>query len=239
MRTFYFSLGEITGQPVVPYFQYKIGPFQNDYFLYFRREPNWPRYKYEIFSKLYTLSGYDIPRYLDFHYSAYADKEGFRRFLKFEIEDRVAVRGSKAMVQKLQIVSTWVAEQEKLEAAKTAVTNVTPVNGNGLELIEEHMAELKRSFDGKIVINGSHQLEKLIQLLILVKDLRAPGKTGAPLFSSFSTTDMAAILRQLDELGDLKLNTLQKKITEGNMALRINAKAAALEEALIKFFFGS
>jgi hypothetical protein len=62
--------------------------------------------------------------------------------------------------------------------------------------VQENLAELHRFFAGKIVINGPQQLERLIQLLIVVKDLRAPGRAGEALFSTFSATDLAAILHK-------------------------------------------
>lgn len=44
----------------VPYFQYKIGPYQPDQYLYFPKEPFALRYKNEIFNKLHEYTGYDI-----------------------------------------------------------------------------------------------------------------------------------------------------------------------------------
>ena len=37
----------------IPYFQYKIGAYQPDYYLYFPKEPYIRRYHNEIFNKLY------------------------------------------------------------------------------------------------------------------------------------------------------------------------------------------
>ena len=105
------------------------------------------------------------------------------------------------------------------------------------DTLEEKLAEIQRSFAGKIVIDGQQQLERFIQLLILVKDLRAPGKSGELLFTSFSTTDIAAILRQFTELSNYKVNTLQKKIAECGSAMRSNGEADPLREALTRFFF--
>ena len=50
----------------IPYFKYKIGPYEAGYVLLFRKEPTLGVYKHEIFNKMYEYSGYDIIRYLDF-----------------------------------------------------------------------------------------------------------------------------------------------------------------------------
>src|SRR5256885_7285080 len=72
----------------VPYFQYKIGPYQTDLYLYFPKEPYALRYNNEIFNKLLEFTGYDIIKYLDFHYAAYSNKQDFLRFLQYELSDR-------------------------------------------------------------------------------------------------------------------------------------------------------
>src|SRR5215472_7558208 len=76
-------------QAFVHYFRYEIGPYCTDYFLHFRREPNWELYKNEIFNKLDEFTGYDIARYLNFHYEPYADKADFLRFLRYETSERI------------------------------------------------------------------------------------------------------------------------------------------------------
>ena len=44
LRVFHLTPPDSARQPLIPYFQYKIGPYQSDHFLYFRREPSWLRY---------------------------------------------------------------------------------------------------------------------------------------------------------------------------------------------------
>lgn len=75
-----------------PYFQYKIGPYQWDQYLYFPKEPFALRYKNEIFNKLEEYSGYDTITYLEFHYIAYQDKQDFLRFLHYELSERLKFR---------------------------------------------------------------------------------------------------------------------------------------------------
>ena len=244
LRAFHFMPPDRSRQPLIPYFQYKLGPYQRDHFLYFRHEPSWLRYKYEAFDKMNSMAGYDVPRFLDFHYSEYPDKEDFRRFLRYEITQRVASlkKHPKYADHEYEVVLKWLDEQEQLEqlaAAKTAALSATNGDERMSDIVQENLAELHRSFAGKIVINGQQQLERFIKLLILVKDLRAPGKEVETLFSSFSTTDLAAILRQFTELHDHKINTLQKKITECNDAMRRDARVGSLEEALTRYFYGN
>ena len=244
LRAFHLLAPDSSKQPLTPYFQYRIGPYQRDHFLYFRQEPSWLRYKYEAFDKMNSMAGYDISRFLDFHHSAYPDKEDFRRFLRYEITARVASlkKHPKYADHEYEVVLNWLQEQEQLEqleAAKIAAAAVTNGDDRVSDLLEEKLAEAHRSFAGKIVINGPQQMERLIKLLILVKDLRAPGKEVETLFSSFSTTDLAAILRQFTELHDHKINTLQKKITECNDAMRRDTRVGSLEEALTRYFYGN
>src|ERR1700680_2912479 len=73
----------------IPYFQYKIGEYQPDHYLYFPSESFALRYKNEIFNKLNEYTGYDIIKFLEFHYSAYSDKPDFLRFLNYEISQRL------------------------------------------------------------------------------------------------------------------------------------------------------
>ena len=88
VRTFLGAFGErkVTGYSrtpggFVPYFQYKIGPYESDLYLYFPKEPYALRYKNEIFNKINEYTGFDIIRYLEFHYAPYGDKQDFLRFL--------------------------------------------------------------------------------------------------------------------------------------------------------------
>jgi hypothetical protein len=240
LRSFHLTTSDSASQPLIPYFQYKIGPYQRDHFLYFRREPNWLRYKFEAISKLNAMRGYDIPRFLDFHYSAYPDKQDFRRFLRYEVEGWLAYiqKHPKAADHEYEVVLKWLAEKEELAADKISVAPAIRDDKEVSEVVQENLTALHRSFAGKIVINGPQQLERFIKLLIIVKDLRAPGKPGEALFSSFSTTDLAAILRQFTELGEYKVNTLQKKIAECNEAMRHDARIEPLREALTRYFFG-
>ncbi len=224
----------------IPYFQYKIGPYVPDFYLYFPKPPAWNRYRWELFEKLDVYHGSDIARYLDFHFSAYPDKPAFLRFLRFEAEGQVKRMGKRRNTYraKLELVLSWVAEQEGLlrQAIGEPVVGDAPLSPG----VESAVYDLVESYSGNIVVNGKHHLERFIQLLILVKDLHTPGKPDNPLFTQFSTVDLAAILRQIKELKKLQVNTLQKKISEANFELRRGdpRKEQQLLAALTEFFYG-
>src|SRR6185437_10255230 len=239
-RAFRWIPPESATQPLIPYFQYRIGAYQKDYYLYFRKEPSWLRYKVEAFDKMIAMQGYDIPRFLDFHYAAYSDKEDFLRFLRYELEGQLAAlkKYPKDNVPAYPVILKWLDEKEAPATAKSSVLPATEGRDAVIEIFQQSLAELGRSYAGNIVIHEPRQLERLIQLLIVLKDLRAPGTKGEALFTDFSTTDLAAILRQIAELRDYKLNTLQKKIADCNQHMRDDPRAEALQEALTRYFFG-
>jgi hypothetical protein len=91
------------------YFQYKTGAYQKDYLLYFPKDPFTRLYVNEIFNKLYEHDGYDIIKYLEFHYAAYENKPNFLRFLRSQISDRV----KNSWVLKLQSAHTWLEEKQQ------------------------------------------------------------------------------------------------------------------------------
>lgn len=72
-----------------PYFQYKIGQYQEDYYLYFPEEPYERQYKNEIFNKLPAYDKYKIFEYLEFHYQSHNDNRAFLQFLDCEISERL------------------------------------------------------------------------------------------------------------------------------------------------------
>lgn len=93
-----------------PYFAYKIAPYQKDFYLYFSKEPFAVRYLNEVFNKMCEYQGYDIIRYLEFHYDLYTDKSDFLRFLQYELTDRLKRKG--ANERKLRAAWDWVAEKQ-------------------------------------------------------------------------------------------------------------------------------
>jgi len=248
---------------IIPYFQYKIGPYKSDYYLYFRRPPFLQRYKNEIFDKMSEYAGYDLTHYLEFHYSAFEDKKEFLRFVRYEISERRKWLTSPKPTSYRVCLATsleWVKEKElALSAELVQQARAIPfpqmlpapvpdpqspaspdslVLAETLSAAELKMNELTRSFSGKITLSNFHHQGRLIQLFILLKDLKTPGKKFQPLFKSFSSTDLAAILRQFEEFKDKKINTLQGNITDSNKELRLDdPKIEQLNKALIDFFF--
>lgn len=53
-----------------PYFQYRLGPKQNDFYLYFPSEPFLERYYNEFCNKFSGLLRADTYKYIDFHFWA-------------------------------------------------------------------------------------------------------------------------------------------------------------------------
>lgn len=97
----------------IPYFQYKIGEYQSDHFLYFQRKPFGLRYYNEFFNKLNEYIPGHIPDYLEFHFSAYSDKQGFLKFLQHEISGRLQQKNGKTRCQKLLVAQEWVLEKQQ------------------------------------------------------------------------------------------------------------------------------
>ncbi|MBN8852397.1 MAG: hypothetical protein BGO55_01460 [Sphingobacteriales bacterium 50-39] len=95
-----------------PYFRYKIGVYEPDEYLYFPKEPFPLRYKNEIFNKLFEYNGFDIIKYLDFHFTNYQDKDDFLRFLHYEISERLKLGSGKSRNLKLQSALAWVTEKK-------------------------------------------------------------------------------------------------------------------------------
>lgn len=238
------------------YFQYRIESYKPDYFLYFPRPPYRNVYINELFRKLCSYHGYALTQFLEFHYQQYADKTEFLRFLHYEMAIRLKAKTPKTKPsvywEMVETCLLWVEEQKVLPDPVLPVPEKVGANGRDptsaqLQVliderisagVEPRMVELTQSFAGKINLNNHLHLTKVIQVLLLLKELNAPGKKPLPLFKNFSTTDMAAILRQFEELRDKKVNTIQVRIGEANTQLRPDdPKTEKLIKALTDFFY--
>jgi hypothetical protein len=104
-----YSLSE---KNFIPYFEYKIGPYQPDQILYFSKQLLACQYKNEIFNKLHEYTGYDIVQYLEFQYEKYQDKNEFLRFLSYEVGQRIKLKLSATHTLKLGTVSEWITEKQ-------------------------------------------------------------------------------------------------------------------------------
>ncbi|MEJ7684988.1 MAG: hypothetical protein WKG06_45515 [Segetibacter sp.] len=97
----------------IPYFQYKAGVYQKDYYLYFTAPPNSTRYTNDIFNKLYEYNGYDIIQFVEFHYAAYDNKADFLRFLRCETDSRLKLKLGKSFTAKLETVLDWLTQKQQ------------------------------------------------------------------------------------------------------------------------------
>ncbi|HLZ86179.1 MAG TPA: hypothetical protein VKQ52_03015 [Puia sp.] len=95
------------------YFQYRIGPYETGHTLCFRRQPYLELYKNEIFAKMQEYSGYDVARYLEFHYAAFADKRRFLHFVWYEVTERLKRDYSKktSYYRCLEVAREWVEKE--------------------------------------------------------------------------------------------------------------------------------
>lgn len=227
-----------------PYFQYKVGPKQNDFYLYFPAEPFLERYYNEFFNKLSGLLGADIYKYLDFHFETYEDKADFLRFVKYELSDRLKRKLSARYRQKYQTAMEWVTEKQaewqanqqvamKQEIEKGVREIVGHTNTMGPESTAQQLSEkLSMYMDriissaeekltaasgklptGNIELNNRNHEENLVQLLLLLKEVKAPPQIAKTeqLFKRFADIDIASILHlHFDGFRDKKIPTLQK-----------------------------
>lgn len=247
------------------YFQYKIGPYQPDYCLYFQKEPFSVRYKNDIFNKLYEYSGTDITDFLNFHYSQYHDKQDFLRFLKYEVYDRLNQKLTRVWKQKLQLAQYWLLEREQELAAvqhsqiqqeikedMRAIVNDPEVANpakadelvNGLsEKLTLLVEKLSEGYAiGNIRITEQKHLQSLIQFLYIFQNLQKSnrnGKGSQRLFSSFSAIDIAAILRlHFADWKEKQQNTIQKEIAAVTKDFDVDSERfKRLDKALQDFFF--
>jgi len=74
----------------IPYFGYKIGPYQAEgYLLNFPKLPYPEQYYNAIFLKLWAYNANDSVKYIQWHYDLYPDKKDFLLFLQRELRYRI------------------------------------------------------------------------------------------------------------------------------------------------------
>ncbi len=74
----------------IPYFNYVIGPYQQESFLLnFPKEPYAEQYYNFIFTKLFAYNAADAIRYISTHYDLYSDQPSFLNFLQLELRHRI------------------------------------------------------------------------------------------------------------------------------------------------------
>lgn len=241
-----------------PFFQYRIGDYQEDYYLYFPKEPLEIQYRNEIFNKIREYSGYEVSKYISFHFDAYEDKSEFLEFLKFETEQRAKLVTPKKLSSNLNLVQKWIEEKhkmidslEKSELLKDSIGEEDSFHLNHyndrLDTIfanaEVKFEELNKSHNsGNIQLINTANYTKLIQLLIVLRDLQTAfrkGTTQDHLFKTFSSSDIASMLQQhFSHFQNKKINTVQKEITAVNNDMDYTQDSIKkLNKALIEFFF--
>src|SRR5882757_343169 len=205
----------------VPYFQYKIGPYESDHTLYFDVKPSKLNYHREIFTKMVEYKGYSLIGYLDYHYNAYTNKKEFLRFIRYETLEKLIPGPVGTYRTTLELILEWEKEEgNKLEKEYTDLSKGS--RDLGAPSLEAAMNSLIGPFSGKIELNNQLNTEKFTQLFILTLGQRSSGRDGEYLFKNFSDTDLAVILHHFEHLGHLRLNTLQKKVAEARKNLRLD-----------------
>ena len=243
-----FQTGGSTRTPgnFTPYFQYRIGKRQNDWHLYFRREPFARWYYNECFNRIAALSGSDIYRFIGFHYERYPDKTDFTRFLRYELTDRLRQKLPRAYRDKLLTALHWVTEAEGANQAQPVVTAPSNSLHERMEALFQQAEEklylaVGRLPTGSIELNNRSHEDKLIQCLILLKEVTAPAHVAKSeqLFKRISDIDIATILHlHVEHFRDKKIPTIQKTIGQLNGQIRPNhPKVRKLTEALREFFY--
>lgn len=118
------SRSAYTGEPggFIPYFQYRIGPYQRDFYLYFPKEPFAVRYHNEVFNKFFEYTGDDIFKYIQFHFDVFPEKSAFILFLDRQLTERLKKSHSKERRIKLESATDWVAENKRILRAEVEMT---------------------------------------------------------------------------------------------------------------------
>ncbi len=167
----------------IPYFQYKLGRYQPDHYLYFPKEPYDRQYRNEIFNKLKEYTDLDIPEFLDFHYSAFPDNNAFLRFLWYGVVGRLNRKPNENYRLKLQTVQDWLDEkQHELKAAQEAALRqeiekdvrevlpaVTPVSQESIESIALTLSEKLTGHIDQIMANTEEKMQTLTESYIIGK----------------------------------------------------------------------
>lgn len=109
--------GELDNYPkepgnFIPYFQYEIGPYRDDFVLHFPKLPFAVLYYNSIFLKLWGYNPQDAVKYIEAHYDLYPDKEDFLLFLKRQLQHRMTQLKKGSTKQSISSISLdWVTEK--------------------------------------------------------------------------------------------------------------------------------
>ncbi|MEI6947348.1 hypothetical protein V9K67_09165 [Paraflavisolibacter sp. H34] len=264
-----------------PFFQYRIGPYRPDHYLYFSREPFNERYYNEIFNKTIEYKGYGIVEYIEFHYNLYPDKAAFVRFLHYEASERLKRKHDRELQSGYCRMLKWTSEQLERQRAEEVKRTGDPagLNGRDIEIrgvvgndgngamgfvkvnedwnsmnqrietmvanAEAKLEDMTRGYDiGQIDLNNDNHLEKILQVFVLLRDLRAPkgGAKGEPLFRAMTNRDLACMMRlHFKAFSGKRNNTIEKEVAAAAEVIRSSHSEPIrqLEQALIAFIYGA
>lgn len=229
MREIFLKIGEYTGIDLVNYVDYHYAAYPDKKaFVRFLRYEIQERIKLKIFES-YRLK-------LETIFEWVKEKEAAAQPANASLADGPAVLTNGLPGSKASPDHSQGPDSPLLNGG--LILSLPAIEENALSIMQTSMNNMARSYAGKIVLNNQHHKEKIMQVLILLKDLKDPGKKAEQLFEHFSEMDLAAILRQLEEFSGERINTLQGKITAAKNNLDLNdPKVKKLTKALTDFFY--
>jgi hypothetical protein len=210
------------------YFQFKIGEdYRYDHYLYFEKKPTAEQYRNDIFNKIDEYFPEKVPDYLVFHYNAYqGGKETFLSFLQIELPDRITKTSDPEFKKKLRVAVQWVEKmQQEIKPSEGFMDN-----GDFMH------ADIAKG----ISLNNKNHEARLFQLLVLICEIKAPGKTSTDkLFDNFTDINLCSLLKtHFEKYRDLQVGTIRRNyLSKYRESFRREMpKAAKLEKALQDFF---
>jgi hypothetical protein len=119
-----------------PYFRYEIGPYQDNFTLYFQKLPKPKLYYNYIFLKLWAYNAQDAVKYLEEHYAVYPDKKEFLLFLKRQLQYHAAAFKPKSNRLTISnICLDWVTEELNTFKEQQKIISYTQFIRNDLTVI--------------------------------------------------------------------------------------------------------
>lgn len=214
----------------IAYFRYVIGRYQPGYILCFPRKPT-PRQN-EIFNKLQEYEGYDIIRYLEFHFSIFDDKREFLRFLHFEVAEKLKRKLSPNRKIKYKMVADWVVDQlnELLASQRDNIRDgirdeVLSVLAEGEEEDGRLSVEVINVISAKLSVYLERWLGEADEKLSLLA--RSFPSADIQLYSQLHEQRLVQLLCLLQTVKVGKAEPLFKKFTGNDLAAILNLHFAS------------
>lgn len=190
-----------------PYFAYKIGRYENGYYLNFPKEPLALPYKNEIFNKLHRYDNEAIGKYLDFHFELYPDKRDFLRFLYYELSERIH-QNVKSRMFKLNTALEWTISKQEEQRV-----NDVSLSSQQKETIREEIQKTINNSAQNQNIAFSPLPEQEIQLLAekLSGQMEAILKERMENESSAATEQLFGQMNKVFRTGNIELHNTHNK----------------------------